>query len=133
MNSNKEMQEIFKGLGSHESVSLTIGGIPITLRVLDQGSKLALSSAVYEGGNYIPASVRRCLTLKSQFPMATIKTFLQIDEERFLIFLHYLGSSNSMNGQKFQNLLEEFNGLAANWRSKLDEHDRNDLVHVYKK
>ena len=127
---HKELQKLFQDLGGQQSVSFDYDGVPLKMSVLDQGSKFLLSSSVYKGGNYIPQSVRNCLTLKNAFPQEPIKATLAADEEHFEIFLNYQGAYNTLNQIKFHNLLEDFNVLAEKWRLKLDENDKNDLIHV---
>ena len=127
---DRQLHKLFQDLKKEKAISFNYAGIPIMMRVFDEGAKLALSASVYEGGNYIPKSVRSCLSLKSPFPTASIKTHLIIDEEKYQISLNYLGSLNHLNDTKFYHLLEEFNDLVGAWRFMLDEHDRNDLVHV---
>lgn len=127
---HKEIQKLFQDLSGRQSVSFNYDGVPLTMSILDHGSQFQLTSSVYKGGNYIPASVRQCLTVKGSFPRSPLKTALEVDEEHFEIFLHYQGAYTSLSEIKFHNLLEDFNTLADEWRMKLDEKDRNDLIHV---
>lgn len=127
---HKEIQKLFQDLSGKQSVSFNYDGAPLTMSVLDHGSQFLLSSSVYKGGNYIPASVRKCLTVKNAFPLAPLKTTLEVDEEHFEIFLHYQGAYSTLNQVRFHNLLEDFNLIADAWRLKLDENDKNDLIHV---
>lgn len=128
---SKEFKRILDKLSAKEPAMIVLSGLPIAVRVFDEGNKLALATSVYEGGNYIPAGVRKCLSLKAPFkPRAIQHTFLKIDEERFQISLNFLGQLEPLNDQRLHDLLEEFNELAGEWRLFLDEHDKNDLVHV---
>lgn len=127
---DRQLHKLFQDLKKDRSLSFNYSGVPIMIRVFDHDAKLSLSAAVYEGGNYIPTSVRNCLTLKSSFPTSWMKTQLVIDEENYQISLNYLGSLNHLTDAKFSHLLEEFNELVGAWRFMLDEHDRNDLIHV---
>lgn len=125
-----ELKKLFHQLVREETAQIELGGSSITVRVLDQASTFSLTTPVYFGGNFIPKSVRRCVSLKAPFAPERLKTHLTVDENNFKIFLHYLGSLDHLNGEKFKELLEEFSWLADEWRLYLDEHDRNDLVHV---
>lgn len=127
---HKELQKLFQDLSGQQSVSFTYDGVSLTMSVLDHGSQFLLSTSVYKGGNYIPQSVRKCLTLKNAFSHSPLKITLEVDEEHFEIFLHYQGAYNALNEIRFHNLLEDFNDLADEWRLKLDENDKNDLIHV---
>jgi hypothetical protein len=130
MNQEGKYKALLHEVKAKESTVVTIGGIPVSIQMLDKYSKLALSASVYEGGNYIPQSVRKCLTQKKMFPFATIKTFLRINEVDFNISLHYIGPADLENGYQLKDVIEEFTILADEWRLYLDEHDRHDLIHV---
>lgn len=127
---DKEIQKLLKGLDGKKTLSFNFDGAPFTMTVSDHGSQFALSAIVYEGGNYIPGSVRKCLENHAMIPYSPLKTSLKIDEDKFQIALYHNAALHNFNDVKFQNLLEEFNSLVEEWRFKLDEHDRNDLIHV---
>jgi hypothetical protein len=127
---DKEIQKLLRELDGEKTVSFNFDGVPLTMSVSDHGSQFSLSALVYEGGNYIPGSVRKCLDNHAIVPYSPLKTSLKIDEDRFQIALYHSGAFHNFNDVKFQNLLEEFNTLVEEWRFKLDEHDKNDLIHV---
>lgn len=112
-----------------ESRVFTLSSAPITVSIVDKGAKLALAATVYEGGNYIPQSVRKCLTRKRPF-ISSFETTLYLDEDDFRVILRYLGEALPFEGQAFQELIYEFDALVEEWRRILDEHDKNDLIHV---
>lgn len=124
----KDIQKILTQLASGDAIKVPFDGTDIMIHILDEESKLSLTTLVYDGGNYIPASVRRCLTGKSPVFHPTIRTFLSIDEQRFQIKLNYLGRAQLNDHLK--ELLEEFGLVAEKWRLYLDEHDKHDLVYV---
>lgn len=126
----KNIQQILDQLACGDSINVPFDGSNIMVRTIDDASKLSLTALVYEGGNYIPNSVRRCLSRKSPFFHPSIFTFLTVDEQRFQVKLNYLGQAQSLNHQKFKELLEEFGLIAEKWRLYLDEHDKNDLIYV---
>lgn len=127
-------RDIYKLLGQlskEQNSHITIDGSDIKIHFAQEVSKLSLSTIVYNGGNYIPSSVRRCLSHKLPFHHSDIKTFLTIDENHYTVELNYLGLANSrLNYHDFKELLEEFGGIAEKWRDYLDENDKNDLVYV---
>jgi|688.fasta_scaffold03877_8 hypothetical protein len=133
MNTHSQIKAVFHQLAQGDIAQIELGGSNITIRVLDRDSTFSLTTPVYFGGNFIPKSVRHCLSQKAPFAKEGLKTQLSIDENNFKIFLNYLGSLDHLNGEKFKNLLEEFCWLADEWRFYLDEHDKNDLVHVRQK
>ena len=126
----KDLKKLFHQLISEDIAQISLGNSDITVRVLDGESKLILTTPVYFGGNFIPISVRNCLSLKSPFDQATIKTSLSVDDKNFSVYLNYLGSLDNLNHKGFSDLLEEFTWLADEWRLFLDERDKNDLIHV---
>ena len=126
----KELKRLFHQLVRGDVAQIALGGSDITVRILDHTSTFSLTTPVYFGGNFIPKSVRRCLSQKAPFAHENIKTNLSLDENNFKVYLNYLGSLDHLNGEKFKELLEEFSWLADEWRLFLDEHDKNDLIHV---
>ena len=128
----KELQKIFRELGEGSHVELKCDGSNIHMRTADGTSKLFLSTSVYQGGNYIPSSVRGSLDRKAPFSAPSIRTFMTIEESRFEIFLHYVGTGSGLTRESMKELIEEFGWVAGKWRDYLDEQDRNDLVHVRK-
>jgi arginyl-tRNA--protein-N-Asp/Glu arginylyltransferase len=126
----KDLKRLFDHLNQNEVAKLQIGESVIDLYLLDSNSKISLQTQVYNGGNYIPKSVRKCITQKAPFDQGWMKPTLTIDEDRFQIFLNYTEFTHELNGEKFVDLLEEFSWQADEWREYLDEHDKHDLVHV---
>ncbi len=126
----KDIQQILSQLACGDSIQVPFDGSDITVRVFDESSKLSLTALVYDGGNYIPSSVRRCLSRKSPFFHPSILTFLTVDEKNFQIKLNYLGHAETLNHHHFKELLEDFGLMAEKWRLYLDDHGKNDLIYV---
>jgi hypothetical protein len=126
----KELRKLLHRLVKEEIAQITLGASEVTVRVFDNSTKISLASSVYFGGNFIPKSVRNCLTQTPPFTYGHTKTFLAVDEENFRIILNYVGGLDHLNKRMFVDLLEEFSWLADEWRLHLDEHDKNDLIHV---
>ena len=61
----KDIQQILSHLADGDSIKIPFDGSHIMIRVIDEATKLSLTALVYDGGNYIPHSVRRCLSRKS--------------------------------------------------------------------
>lgn len=126
----KDIRHILGQLEEEGAVSVpTDSGHEVFLRFVDGASKLSMSSLVYEGGNYIPKSVRNCLT-KSPFAKSPILTFFSIDEEKYQVRLHYLGQSQFFSQHEFKEVLEDFENTAHRWRDYLDDHGKRDLIYV---
>ncbi len=106
-------------------------GSDITVRVVDQASKLALATPVFVGENYIPHSIRSSVARDTlPFVRRQIRTYLSINEADFQVSLNYLGSVDSLEPFKFEELLEEFCYIADEWKRYLDEQGRQDLVYI---
>lgn len=126
----KDIQHILSHLAGGDSVKVPYDGSDIFIRTIDEASKLSLTALVYEGGNYIPNSVRLCLSRKSPFFHPTVLTFLTVDENRFQVKINYLGQAQDISHEIFKELLEEFGVIAEKWRLYLEEHGKSDLIHV---
>lgn len=126
----KEFRKLVHQLVKQEIAQITLGNSEVTVHVLDNATKLFLSSTVYFGGNFIPKSVRNSLDSKPAFEKGHISSYLTVDEENFCVKLNYLGGLDHLNKRMFVDLLEEFSWLADEWRLHLDERDKNDLIHV---
>lgn len=125
-----DLKKLFDELKLAKSTQFTVNGFNITLKILEYPSKLYLGTPVYFGGNYIPKSVRTCVSQKAPFDKSFIKTYLTIDENQFQIALNFTGDITPLTSYKFRSLIEEFSYLAQEWQQFLDEHDKNDLVYV---
>jgi hypothetical protein len=130
MLAQKELKKLFHQLLENEIAHIDLGGSNITIRFHSDESKFFLTTSVYFGGNFIPNGVRKCLTYKTPFSQENLKTYLTIHEDKFQIDLNYVGTLDNLNGEKFKDLLEEFSWLSDEWRLFLDDHDKNDIVHV---
>lgn len=129
----QELKKVFRELIQQRRVELTLGSAKMFLSIKDDNSAYLLTSLVYNGGNYIPSSVRACLNKKAPFDHHRIETHLTVDEENFQIFLNLEGPLAQFKSPYFQDLLEEFCWLADEWREYLDQHDKNDLIYVHRK
>ena len=127
----KDFRELVHQLVKAETAQIALGNSEMTVHVLDNATKISLSSTVYSGGNFIPKSVRNCIVQTPAFDKGLIKTSLNLDEENFRVSLNFLGGLAHLNKRMFVDLLEEFNSLADEWRHFLDQHDKNDLVYIY--
>lgn len=127
----KEYQKLVHELLTHERAQIFLSGSDISVTIFDHSTKLSLATPVYFGSDYIPKSVRQGITQSPPFEKnQNIRTFISVDEENHRVFLHYLGTTETLNSSKFTSLLDNFSYLASEWRIYLDEHDKNDLVHV---
>jgi hypothetical protein len=55
-----------------------------------------------------------------------------LDEENYRIFLNYIGSTEELTNLKFFHLMKEFEFMVEEWRIFLDEHDKQDLIYIWK-
>ena len=126
----KEIKKLLSELVHADVAQIHLNGFAITVNIYNQGSKIFLSTPVYFGGNYIPKSVRSCLSRKAPFDRLSIRTNLEVDEENYLVNLKHVGTIAPTSQQRFIDLLKDFSWLAEMWHDYLDEHDKNDLIHV---
>lgn len=126
----KDMNKLLKRLSPNVVLHLNMDEGELDLSVIEDGSKISLTTPVYFGGNYIPMSVRKCVKKQPSFYKNHFPASLKIDEDHFLITLNYISNLKGISTVEFLDLLQEFFQLADEWRSHLDDHDKNDLVHV---
>lgn len=128
----KDIQKIIDELADGEPIKFTFGGSDILIRLINESlNEVHLRTSVYMGGNYIPSSVRRCLSEKDLVPHSSIRTFLTVDEGRYQVNLNYLGQLQHLSDIHFREVLEEFDRIADTWRLYLDEHDKKDLLYIH--
>jgi hypothetical protein len=129
MLAEKDLKKIYQKLLQEDIVHVEVGGTDVTLRIFDNASKLALSTTVFHGGNYIPKSVRNSISQRAPFP-TDIKTYLTVDENQYQILLNYLGTLDYLHQDSFKKLLENFSWVADEWRLYLEDRGKNDLIYV---
>lgn len=129
----KEIRRAWSDLGRDEFLNIHYDGAEIIVRSVDNSSKLSLASLVYEGSNFIPKSIRRCLTLTPPFSSRFVPTFLTVDEGHFQVKLNYLGRVEDLSEGKFRVLIEEFGLITGQWRDYLDDHGKRDLLPIHVK
>lgn len=126
----KDFRKLIHTLLKEEIAKISLGNSEVVVHVFDNATKISLSTSIYFGGNYIPKSVRNCLNQTPAFAIGHMQTFHNIDEENFEVTLNFIGGLDHINKRMFIDRLEEFSALADEWRLYLDEHDKNDLIHV---
>lgn len=131
MKLENNFHKLYNRLFSDQHVGIHLGGSDIDVHLFDKPERLSLTASVYEGGNYIPQSVRKSVQGRTPFEGQWIPTKLVIEENEFRVILTYNGSRVGFNPQNFKDLLEEFSWQADEWRLYLEERDKHDLVHVY--
>ncbi|MFI0435127.1 MAG: hypothetical protein ACH350_05305 [Parachlamydiaceae bacterium] len=127
----KDVQQILNQLIEGNLIKIPFEGSNVMVRIVDQSSKLCLTASVFEGGNYIPGSVRSCLFHQYPFSRPSVRTYLTLDEEHFQVKLNYLGHAQDLDHHQFKELLEEFGVIAEQWRYYLEEHGKNDLIYIH--
>lgn len=130
---SKELKRALFDTSENKITQFSYAGSVFTLRVSEKNQQLKLSAPVYWGGNYIPQGVRACVSKKAPFDEKIISTYLTIDEPNFSIELHYEGNLSERDDGLFDHHFEEFGFLVNEWKEWLDQHDKNDLVHIYNK
>lgn len=126
----KEFKKIFKQLTEEDPIFLIYEGSPLFIQLIDQSSKLLITASVYKGDNYIPFSVRKCLSCKLLHVSSPVATFLTVNELNYEVNLNYLGKASSLDYFHFKEIVDELSYLAEKWRNYLDEHDKHDLIYA---
>ncbi len=130
MIAQKELNKLFYQLMKTLTAQIELAGSLIVIQFHQNEGKFSLHTSVYVGENYIPNSVRKCLTQTPPFATSAIRAYLSINEVNFEIILNYVGSLENICGDNLRIILEEFGILAEAWRKHLDDHDKKDRVHV---
>src|SRR5699024_11840680 len=86
-----EVNKLLRELSYTEQAQVHLNGFAVSVHMLEHGSRLALKTPVYYGGNYIPNSVRESLDKRVPFDRLDIPTCLEIDEDDFSVWLTYKG------------------------------------------
>lgn len=133
MKTLNNLNQLIKQLDQREWGSIHYNGSDVVAKIHEDHSKLSLSTIVYQGGNYIPKSVRSCLQTRELVSQTSLKTFFSIDETQYQVQLHYVGSVERIEKEDFYHLMDEFCYLAELWRDLLDEHDRHDLIYIHQR
>lgn len=128
-----DLKRLFHKLIRQFSAKIHFCGSDITVNFYDHASKVQLSTPVYLGGNYIPKSVRDCISQRPPFDNYAMRTHFTIDEDTYRVLLNYNGPLNRSEDYLFEGLIETFGNLAEEWRQLLDERDKNDLIYIHAK
>ncbi len=91
---------------------------------------LSFQSTVYQGQDYVPPSVRLCLSPSFRGPASSLLTSLELHKETYSVSLHFSDTIPHLTHDLLMSLLEEFGWLAEEWRQVFDDHDKRDLVHI---
>lgn len=128
MLTDRDIQTVIYQLIQNGIVQFPMEGELVTMSIYDGGRKYSLSTAVYASvGRYVPHSVRHCVLQAPLGQEDRLRTFVQVHEESYRVFLHSLGSMSHMDHHTFREVLREFAKISNRWRLLLDEHGRNDL------
>lgn len=126
----KMIPQVLQQLYFFKRAEIDTGSIePLSIHLSDNRSQISLFTVVYVGQEYIPNGVRTCLDKEAPF-QNPLRTYLTIDEEQYKIYLNYTDGIDHLSHETLNELLEEFNMAADEWRLYLDENDKKDLIHV---
>lgn len=130
MSPKTPIKDMISQLTHHRTVELAMNGFRIVSQLAPLGNTLSLRTVVYEGFNYVPPSVRQCLSGSFLGPASPLKALLNLNEETFEITLAFSEPVPNLTEESLIGLLEEFTWLGEEWRRILDDHDKRDLVHI---
>lgn len=123
------IRDLIAELKLKQRADITFQGKSIHLEMIEDGEKIHFLASVYEGGDYIPPSVRNGIKQRVPFQDRSFPAYLTIDEERFEIHLHHDEPGRVSTGALFSQI-DRFSFLAEEWREFLDQNGRGDLIHV---
>ncbi len=126
----EDVQHILNRLADENLLQISFSGLDIMVHFVDDASKVSFTASIYEGENYIPHSVRGCLSGKSPFSYFSLPTFITVNESLFQVRLHYLEDAQFLNQNHFKEILEDFSLIVKKWRLYLDERGKYDLIHI---
>jgi len=111
-------------------VTLTLLGHRITAQTCFNRSKLWLSAVIYDGGDYLPESIRGLVNEPSPVPDSSIPTFVSIDEKKSQLLLNYVGLMPTSNVDQFKEILDKFSWDVEEWCYFLEDFGQKDLVYA---
>lgn len=123
------IKNVISCLFANSSACVCLDDTRVFLRLFDDSSKLAFSSLVFEGGTYIPKSVKQALKYSPPFFLAPFHTFVSIDETSCCVSLNYIGIAVQTEDE-MKDLLVEFSRVVNLWRDYLRGQERKDLVTI---
>ncbi len=130
MTQKAAIKELIDYLKLYGRAQVPSSGSNVVVEFSRAADQLSFETLVYQGENYIPPSVRLCLSPSFRGPASNLKSTLSIDENSYSVSLHYQENTPLLTQDILMSLLEEFSWLSEEWRRVFDDHDKRDLVHV---
>jgi hypothetical protein len=104
-------------------------GFEIDSQLDSKRARVYIVTAVFNGGNFVPESVRRCLQghgLHALDKSSDVRLIIDEEYHRVLLLLQ----ATVADDHSFEEILHDFLDLATEWRLILDEYGQQDLVYV---
>ncbi len=131
MNGIKSTSEIRALLATGRS-HIERDGFEIELQLNERRDRLFFMTSVFDGGDYIPLSVRQCLKEGALTSFdRTGRITLKIDESGYRVLLSYEVQFTSDGVSSLDSLLNEFLLVASDWSSLLNDRGNRDLVYIF--
>lgn len=127
---DKSFKHLVHQLLNGQVMHVSFGEFALTIHYVDENSKIVITTPVFNGGNYIPPSVRCSISHRGPGFHSKIRSYLTVDEGHFQVVLNYLGQAENLKQDELKLLLEEFNYIAEEWREYLEQHGKNDLIRI---
>ncbi len=124
------IKDLVDHLKHNRKADVPVNGFMVAIEYAPVGALLNMKTTVYQAVNYIPPSVRQCLSPQFKGPISPLRTFLHLDEEKYAVSLNFDESIQHITQDTLTYLLEEFSWVAEEWRRLLEDHDQRDLLHV---
>lgn len=125
-----ELLKLINNLCDHDLAAINIDGNSIVVRMVNDASKISLTSVLWHGNNFVPLSVREVVQNSQRLLNGFNGAKLILNEERSQVYLHYSEAIEELSHHQFTELLEVFSSQTTRWRRILDDNDKRDLIHI---
>lgn len=127
----EELKKLIDSLVDHDLAAISIDGNEIFVHLIQDGSKLSLAAQLWQGSNYIPASIRSGVQATlSPLNGGPFAPTLIINEQLFQIYLYYVEPIEELSHHQLAAILQEFSLVTSYWRHYLDDQDKRDRIFI---
>ena len=129
--SQQLIEQAYDRLQTAQQSDVRVGSFVVHVARSADLQTLYLATPVFDGGGYLPASVRAAVSQAGLISSAGgVQAALVVDEELGMVSLHYQVVWSERSPVGFTSIVEEFVVVAEEWKRLLDEHGQQDLVWV---
>ncbi len=129
--SQQLIEQTYDRLQTTQQSDVQLGSFVVHVARSADLQTLYLATPVFNGGGYLPGSVRAAVSQAGLISSAGgTRAALVIDDKAGVVSLHYQLAWNERSPVGFTSTIEEFLMVAEEWERLLDEHGQQDLVWV---